>query len=221
MAINMTGFGGAVSVGGAPAPANPFDMLSPEEFEELQMLAESAAAGGVPEGEETPADEAAEPDEPQQAEADAGTELHTPEQMAGIALDMKLAVENCVADLEAKLAEAEENDDSDPKKIGKLLKQAKELLDDAEEAAGEAEQAIADEDIGAAAEAAAECERLNEEAHALVAEATGLVGTPPEPEEGEEGAGAKAGGSKPAPAAKGAQKGKPRPAMAVWADRAS
>lgn len=224
--IDMRSYAGpAVAPAGAtPAMSdNPFDALSPEEFSALQDAAAAWHAGEGPspaeaalEEQETAADEAGETDAEQQAEAASGAEMHSPEQMAEIASDAFDAISGCVDELESKLAAAKENEDSDPKAIEKLLKQAEDLRDEAEDVLADAKSAAADGDIGGAAEGAAECERLYEEATALVAEAAdgGFEGTPTAPEEGETEAGDKPATTKPP--AKPAPK---KPAMAIWAAR--
>ncbi len=211
--MDMTGYGDQATGLASDSPANPFDLLAPEEFEELQAAFE-AASGSPAEESESVGDEASESEQEQAEEAAAGTELHTPEQMAAIAAEARDAIASCLEDLKAKLVEAEQNDDSDPKAIGKLLEQAEDALADAEEAVSEAEQAVGDEDVGAAAEATAECERLREEAAQLLADAAEHVGTPPEPEEKDAEESTPADKPKPA-----APKVKAKPAMVSWAER--
>lgn len=225
MAIDMTGYGktNAPGAGMEPPSANPFDLLSPEEFEALQTEAEAAMQGQEQEAAETPADEASETPEEQAAEEAAGTEMHTPEQMAEIATSAFEDAGSCVSDIEAMLDQAEQNDDSDPKAIKKLLAQAEDLRDEIETAKEDAEAAVSAEDVGKAAESAAEAERLVEELRALHEEAQGHVGTPPPVEEAQEEGGEATNGAKGAPAGKAPPKGKekPKPALSIWAARAS
>lgn len=224
MAIDMTGYGktSAPSMGVEPMTDNPFDLLTPEEFEALQQEAETAMQTQHQEAQEMPADEAAESPEEQALEQEAGVEMHTPEQMAEIATAAFEDADSCVSEIEAMLGEAEQNDDSDPKAIKALLKQAEDLRDEIETAKEDAEAAVSNEDVGKAAEAAAEAERLCEELRALHEEAQSHVGTPPPVEETQEGGDPKGNGSNPAagekPAGKAAQK--PKPALSIWAARA-
>ena len=224
MAIDMTGYGktSAPNAGIEPPSANPFDLLSPEEFEALQQEAEAAMQGQQDEATETPADEASESPEEQAAEQEAGTEMHSPEQMAEIAASAFEDAGSCVSEIQAMLDEAEQNDDSDPKAIKGLLKQAEDLRDDIETAKEDAEAAVGSEDVGAAAEAAAEAERLCEELRVLHEEAKGHIGTPPPVEETQEEGGEVANEAKGAPAGKTPPKGKEKlkPALSIWAARA-
>lgn len=198
------------------------DDLTNDELEGLQMAADEALASGaldaIPmpdddagetvEGEETAADEAAETPAEQEAEADAGTEMHSTTEWIEQA---KACAEECTL-LHDQLQEAVDAlEDATPAED--LVEQASEAVDSLDDIVGEAEAAADDDDIHTAADAAARVDVIKEQLTAAIESVAALQAAEdaPEPEEVEEPA-----TPATAPAAKPA---KAEPPLAMWASK--